>query len=85
MSELGPLQELGAIDIAPNAIARCNAQRLLHPTALHVPGMVVAAGMTFSGFAGQMLNGAPDHVNVLIQIPDDDRKPRYMWVPFSGY
>ncbi len=52
---------------------------------LNVPGMAVAAGVTYAGFVGQILNSAPDYLYVPIQTNDDDRKPRYMWVPAGGY
>ena len=52
---------------------------------LDVPGMAVAAGVTYSGFVGQMLNNSPGYLYIPINVSDDDRKSRYMWVPAGGF
>lgn len=40
---------------------------------LNVPGMAVAAGVTYAGFAGQAFNAMPDYLYMPIQINDEDR------------
>ena len=47
---------------------------------LNVPGMGVAAGVTYSGFVGQGLNTAGP---MLVPIRDDDRRDGYQWVMYA--
>lgn len=95
--EIGFFEEGGPVSNFANRILGVNAVAGMHDVqqvsmgnsiwrdVLNVPGMAVAAGVTYAGFVGQALNAAPDYLYVPIQINDDDRKPRYMWVPAGGY
>ncbi len=47
---------------------------------LNVPGMGVAAGVTYSGFIGQALNTAGP---MLMPIRDNDRRGGYQWVMYA--
>ena len=94
---VGFFEEGGPVSNFANQIPGINAVAGMHDVqqvamgnsiwrdVLNVPGMAVAAGVTYAGFVGQALNAAPDYLYVPIQINDDDRKPRYMWVPAGGY
>jgi len=53
---------------------------------LNVPGMSVAAGITYGGFVGQVLNAAPANLYVPINVGRrDGRKSRYIWAPAGGF
>lgn len=52
---------------------------------LNVPGMAIAAGVTYSGFVGQLLNNAPNYLYIPLNVSDDKKKPRYIYLPAGGY
>jgi len=55
---------------------------------LNVPGMSVAAGITYGGFVGQALNTAPANLYIPFNVgrrDNKDRDPVYLWAPAGGF
>lgn len=91
--------EGGKVSRAANQIPGVNAVAGLHDVMqvsmgstiwrdiLNVPGMGVAAGVTYGGFLGKALNAAPVNVYIPVNVSDkkDKRKNNYIWIPAGGY
>lgn len=89
---IGFFEEGGPVSRFANQLWGVNAVGGFHDTlqismgnsvwrdALNVPGMGVAAGVTYSGFIGQALNAAGP---MMVPIRDDDRRGGYQWVMYA--
>ena len=96
---VGFFEEGGPVSRFANQIPGINAVSGLHDKmqismgnsiwrdVLNVPGMPVAAGVTYGSFIGQALNAAPANLYVPINVGRDRRRDedRFIWAPAGGF
>ncbi|HRQ15373.1 MAG TPA: hypothetical protein PK205_18905, partial [Promineifilum sp.] len=52
---------------------------------LNIPGMALAAGITYPGFLGQVLNNAPAGVYLPVRLGNRKSQSGSIWVPAGGF
>jgi hypothetical protein len=52
---------------------------------LKVPGMALAAGITYPGFLGQLLNNAPTDLYLPMRVEKKKGQDGSVWMPAGGF